>query len=38
LPKRMDVFEHAFMTDCGLKKADDIEAFFKNIGWMAAEA
>ncbi|MFC1951514.1 superoxide dismutase [Chloroflexota bacterium] len=29
----MDVFEHAFMTDYGLKRADYIEAFFKNINW-----
>jgi Fe-Mn family superoxide dismutase len=34
----MDVFEHAFMIDYGLKKADYIEAFFKNIDWKAAEA
>jgi len=29
----MDVFEHAFMTDYGLKRADYINAFFKNINW-----
>lgn len=34
----MDVFEHAFMTDYGLKRADYIAAFFKNIDWKAAEA
>ncbi|MGD0883416.1 MAG: Fe-Mn family superoxide dismutase [Thermodesulfovibrionales bacterium] len=34
----MDVFEHAFMLDYGLKRADYIEAFFKNISWAAAEA
>jgi Fe-Mn family superoxide dismutase len=34
----MDVFEHAFMIDYGLKRADYIEAFFKNIDWKAAEA
>ncbi len=34
----MDVFEHAFMLDYGLKKADYIEAFFKNIDWHSAEA
>jgi Fe-Mn family superoxide dismutase len=34
----MDVFEHAFMLDYGLKRADYIEAFFKNIDWAAAEA
>jgi Fe-Mn family superoxide dismutase len=34
----MDVFEHAFMTDYGLKKADYIESFFKNVDWAAVEA
>jgi len=34
----MDVFEHAFMIDYGLKRPDYIEAFFKNIDWKAAEA
>ncbi len=34
----MDVFEHAFMIDYGLKKADYIGAFFKNINWSAVEA
>ena len=29
----MDVFEHAFMLDYGLKRADYIEVFFKNINW-----
>jgi len=29
----MDVFEHAFMVDYGLKRADYIEAFFKAIHW-----
>ena len=29
----MDVFEHAYMIDYGLKKADHIEAFFKAIDW-----
>lgn len=33
----MDVFEHAFMLDYGLKRADYIEAFFKNINWAVAE-
>ena len=33
----MDVFEHAFMLDYGLKRADYIEAFFKNIDWNAVE-
>jgi Fe-Mn family superoxide dismutase len=34
----MDVFEHAFMLDYGLKKADYIEAFFKAVDWKAVEA
>lgn len=29
----MDVFEHAYMTDYGLKRADYITTFFKNIKW-----
>jgi superoxide dismutase, Fe-Mn family len=33
----MDVFEHAFMIDYGLKRADYIETFFKNINWKAVE-
>lgn len=32
----MDVFEHAYMIDYGVKKADYIEAFFKAIDWKAA--
>jgi Fe-Mn family superoxide dismutase len=31
----MDVFEHAFMLDYGLKRADYIAAFFRNIDWKA---
>jgi Fe-Mn family superoxide dismutase len=31
----MDVFEHAFMLDYGLKRADYIAAFFQNIDWAA---
>ena len=34
----MDVFEHAYMLDYGLKRADYIEAFFKNINWAAVDA
>ena len=34
----MDVFEHAFITDYGLKRADYIEAFFANLNWQAAES
>jgi Fe-Mn family superoxide dismutase len=33
----LDVFEHAFMIDYGLKRADYIEAFFKNINWKIVE-
>jgi Fe-Mn family superoxide dismutase len=33
----MDVFEHAFMIDYGLKRADYIEAFFRNINWIEVE-
>jgi Fe-Mn family superoxide dismutase len=29
----MDVFEHAYMIDYGLKRADYIEAFFKAVDW-----
>lgn len=32
----MDVFEHAFITQYGLKRADYIEAFMKNVNWAAA--
>jgi Fe-Mn family superoxide dismutase len=34
----LDIFEHAFMIDYGLKRADYIESFFGNIDWQAAEA
>ena len=34
----MDVFEHAFLPDYGLKKASYIEAFLGNINWEAAES
>ena len=34
----MDVFEHAFLPDYGLKKASYIEAFLGNINWAAAES
>jgi len=33
----MDVFEHAFMIDYVLKRADYVEAFFKNINWPVVE-
>lgn len=31
----MDVFEHAYIPDYGLKRAAYIQAFFKNIDWQA---
>jgi len=34
----MDVFEHAYMIDYGLKRADYIETFFRNINWAEAES
>ena len=33
----MDVFEHAYMVDYGLKKADYIGAFMKAIDWGVVE-
>lgn len=33
----MDVFEHAFMIDYGLKRADYIEAFFNAIDWTVVQ-
>jgi Fe-Mn family superoxide dismutase len=33
----MDVFEHAYMLDYAAKRADYIEAFFRNINWELAE-
>lgn len=33
----MDVFEHAFMIDYGLKRADYIAAFFKTIDWAVVQ-
>jgi Fe-Mn family superoxide dismutase len=32
----MDVFEHAFILDYGLKRADYIESFFRSIDWEEA--
>jgi len=34
----MDVFEHAFMLDYGLKRAVYIDAFFSNIDWQVVES
>jgi Fe-Mn family superoxide dismutase len=34
----MDVFEHAFMLDYGLKRAVYIDVFFANIDWKAVES
>ena len=33
----MDVFEHAYMLDYGLKRAEYIDTFFKSIDWKAVE-
>ena len=33
----LDVFEHAYMLDYGIKRADYIEAFMKVIDWGTAE-
>jgi Fe-Mn family superoxide dismutase len=33
----MDVFEHAFITDYGLKRADYLQAFWKNVNWTTVE-
>lgn len=33
----MDVFEHAYMLDYGIKKADYVQAFFKTIDWDIVE-
>lgn len=33
----MDVFEHAFITDYGIKRADYINAFWENINWSVVE-
>ncbi len=33
----MDVFEHAYLADYGLARADYIAAFFANIDWKAVE-
>jgi Fe-Mn family superoxide dismutase len=34
----MDIFEHAFMLDYGLKRADYIDAFMANLDWQAVAA
>jgi Fe-Mn family superoxide dismutase len=34
----MDVFEHAYLPDYGLKRGDYINAFFNNIDWSSVEA
>ncbi len=33
----MDVFEHAYLPDYGLKRSDYIQAFFNNIDWKVVE-
>ncbi len=34
----LDVFEHAYILDYGIKRADYIEAFMKAIDWSAVES
>ena len=34
----LDVYEHAYMMDYGVARADYIDAFFKNINWNGVEA
>lgn len=33
----LDCWEHAFMIDYGIKKADYLDAFFKNVSWKAVD-
>jgi len=33
----MDVWEHAYITDYGIKRVDYIESFIKNINWSVVE-
>jgi len=33
----LDVFEHAYMTDYGIKRADYLTAFFSNVKWEVVE-
>ena len=33
----LDVFEHAYATDYGIKRMDYIEAFMKAIDWKVVE-
>ncbi|MFZ2088048.1 MAG: superoxide dismutase [Desulfobaccales bacterium] len=34
----MDVWEHAYLSDYGLRRADYIQAFFDNLDWKAVES
>jgi Fe-Mn family superoxide dismutase len=34
----LDVYEHAYMMDYGVARADYIDAFFKNLDWNGVEA
>ena len=34
----LDVYEHAYMIDYGVNRADYIETFFKNLDWDSVEA
>jgi Fe-Mn family superoxide dismutase len=33
----LDVFEHAYMTDYGIKRVDYLTAFFNNVKWEVVE-
>jgi len=33
----MDVFEHAYITDYGIKRAEYIETFFRSVDWEVVE-
>ena len=33
----MDVYEHAYVIDYGVKRPPYIDAFMKNIGWSVAQ-
>jgi len=34
----LDVFEHAYMLDYGLKKADYVNTIFKSVDWSVVDA
>jgi len=33
----LDVYEHAYMIDFGIKRAPDLPIFWKNINWNVVE-